>query len=113
MGLIAGVIGFAVHSAAVLAGARIGKVPRIDFWKAAVVALLSYLAMLLIAVLLFPISLIPGLSWLVGLFVLGAGTAITARMIWDVEWKTSYTIGIVVIVASLLARLLFIPFGLH
>jgi len=112
MGLITGIIGFAVHSAAVLAGARIGKVPRIDFWKAAVVALLSYLAMLLIGIPLLLVTWIPGINVLAALFVLGAGTAVTARMIWDIEWKTAWVIGVVVIVASLLARLLFIPFGL-
>jgi uncharacterized membrane protein YhaH (DUF805 family) len=95
-----------------MAGARVGKVPRVDFWKAAVVALVSYLIMLLIAMPLLLVSWIPGLKALTALFVLGAGTAITSRMIWDIEWRTAWVIAAVVIAFSLVARLLMVPFGL-
>lgn len=110
MSIITGIIGFALYAAAILVGARVAKVSRIDFWKAAVVALLSYVAMLLIWVVLLPLHFIPVLSWVAGLVVVGGGVAVTTRMVWEVEWRSAYTIGFVVIIAGLITSLFHLPF---
>lgn len=106
------IFGFALHSLAVFAGAKVAKLERVDIWKAAVVALLSYIAMLLAGILLFPLSLIPFLQALVGAAVLFIGTAVTARMVWELEWNKACSIGLVVLVIGTVANWLWLLFGL-
>ena len=106
------IFGFALHSLAVLAGAKVAKLERVDIWKAAVVALLSYIAMLLVGLVLFPLMLIPFIKALAAAAVLFIGTAVTARIIWEIEWEKAYSIGLVVMVIGTVANWLWLPFGL-
>ena len=84
------ILGFLLHALAIFIGARLAKLERVDFWRAATVALLSYIAILLVSLVLWPFSLVP----LVGIFAsslaLGAGTAIAARMVLDCKWESPF-----------------------
>ena len=106
------IFGFALHSLAVFAGAKLVKLERVDIWKAAVVALLSYIAMLLAGLVLFPLFLVPFLTALASAAVLFIGTAVTARMVWELEWNKAFNIGLVVLAIGTVANWLWLPFGL-
>ena len=104
------IFSFALHSLAVLAGAKVAKLERVDIWKAAVVALLSYIVMMLAGLLLFPLFLIPFVKALAGAAVLFIGTAVTARMVWELEWNKAANIGVVVMVLGTVASWCLLPF---
>ncbi len=105
------ILSFALHSLAVLAGAKVAKLERIDIWKAAVVALLSYIAMLLVGTVLFLFFHLGSfMSMLASAAVLFIGTAVTARMVWDLKWEKAYNIGLVVMVLGTVASWLWLPF---
>ena len=105
------IFGFALHSFAVLAGAKVAKLERVDIWKAAVVALLSYIAMVLAGMCLFLFfhlgSFMSGLASAAVLFI---GTTITSRIVWELDWDRACKIGIVVMVLGTLASWFLLPF---
>lgn len=107
MGLI---LGFILHALAIFVGAKIARLERVDFWRAAIVALLSYVAIFLASLLLWPFSWVP----LVGIFAsslaLGIGTTVTARLVLDCQWRPAAIIGLSVMVAGALTGWIFTPF---
>lgn len=106
------IIGFALHSLAVFAGAKLAKLERVDIWKAAVVALLSYIAIALAGLVLFPLLLIPFIKVLAAAAVMFIGAAVTARLVWEIEWEKACTIGLAVLVIGTVAGWIGLPFGL-
>ena len=105
------ILSFALHSLAVLIGAKVAKLERVDIWKAAVVALLSYIAMMLVGVVLFLFFHMGSfLSAIASAAVLFVGTAVTARIVWELEWDKAANIGIVVMVLGTVASWLWLPF---
>ena len=105
------IFSFALHSLAVLAGAKVAKLERVDIWKAAVVAFLSYIAMMLAGVVLFLFfHMGPFINALAGAAVLFIGTTVTARMVWDLEWDKAANIGVVVMVLGTVASWFLLPF---
>jgi hypothetical protein len=111
MGLIMAIIGFALHALAVFAGARIAKLPKVDFWRAAIVALLSYIAIFIAGILLWPLSWIPLVGVLASSLALGVGTAVTARLVLDCQWLPAAIIGVAVMVTGALTGWIFTPFS--
>lgn len=105
------IFGFALHSLAVLAGAKVAKLERVDIWKAATVALLSYIAMVLVGMALFLFFHLGSfMSALASAAVLFIGTTVTAKMVWELEWSKAANIGIVVMVLGTVASWLWLPF---
>ena len=105
------IFSFALHSLAVLAGAKVAKLERIDIWKAAVVAFLSYIAMALTGILLFLFfhmgSFMAAIASAAVLFI---GTTVTARMVWELEWDKAANIGVVVMILGTVASWFLLPF---
>ena len=105
------IFSFALHSLAVLAGAKVAKLERVDIWKAAVVAFLSYIAMMLAGVVLFLFfHMGPFVNALAGAAVLFIGTTVTARMVWELEWDKAANIGAVVMILGTVASWFLLPF---
>lgn len=103
MGTIAS---FLVHSLAVFAGARFADIEKANFLRAMVVALLSYLAMGLVWLLMFPFSMFAGI------LVLFLGTSIAARFVLGCSWGKALAVGIVAAVVGTIAHWLLRPFGI-
>ena len=104
------ILGFVLHAVAILIGARLAKLERVDFWRAAVVALLSYIAILLLSLVLWPFSLIPLVGTLASSLALGIGTAVTARLVLDCNWQPAGVIGVAVMVMGALSGWILSPF---
>ncbi|HES58284.1 MAG TPA: hypothetical protein ENO21_02525 [Firmicutes bacterium] len=111
MGLILGIIGFILHALAVFAGAKIARLERVDFWRAAIVALLSYIAIFLASLLLWPLHWVPLVGVLASSLALGVGTAVTARLVLDCQWRPAAIIGVAVMITGALTGMIFTPFS--
>lgn len=111
MGAIFGLIfGFILHALAIFVGAKLAKLERVDFWRAATVALLSYIAILLASIALWPFSWVPLIGVFAGSLALGIGTTVTAKMVLDINWKPAAIIGVVAIAMGTLGGAVFHPF---
>ena len=112
MGSIFGmVVGFTLHALAVLFGAKFAKIDKVDFWRACIVALLSYVTIVILSWLLFPLQFVPLVNLCVGSLALGGGTAIAAKFILDTEWQPAIVLGVIVMVIGAVVGAL-LPFGL-
>ncbi len=104
------VVGFTLHALAILFGARYVKIERVDFWRAAVVALLSYVTIMILSWLLFPLQFVPLVGWSVGILALGGGTAVAAKYVLDTEWQPALVLGVFVMIVGAVVRVI-LPFG--
>lgn len=107
MGLIALIVIFIVHTVAIYFGAQVAQLEYADIWRCAIVAFLSFFAMLILALVLSPLLLIPIVNLFFGAIVLGLGTAFAAKMVLACDWQPAWTIGIVVAVINLLISWMF------
>lgn len=98
-----GLIGIILHVIAVYIGAHIAEFESVDIWRSLVIAIVSYIAMFIVALLLFPLILVPVVNIFLGSIVLGAGTAIAAKIVLSCDWKPAWTVGITAAVINLLA----------
>jgi len=105
------ILGFILHALAIFAGAKIAKLEKVDFWRAATVALLSYIAIFLASLVLFPFRLVPLVGVFASSLALGVGTTVTARLVLDCNWRPAAIIGVSVMVVGALTGMLFAPFG--
>lgn len=100
MGLEA-IAAFGIHSASVFGGAKATGVRRIGILKSMAAALLSYLAMILVAPLLIPLKMIPFVGNIFGALVLALGTAVAAKVVLNCKWKQAQVIGLIAMIVNL------------
>ena len=74
-------------------------------------ALLSYIAILLVSLALWPFSLVPLVGMFASSLALGIGTAIAAKLVLDCNWQPAAIIGAAVMVMGAISGLMFKPFG--
>ena len=101
------IVAFLLHGALIYLGAHFAQLEYVDFWRATVVALISYVVMILVGLLLLPLVLVPGLNVLFGGIVLLVGTACAAKIVLSCDWKAAWTIGVVTAVANTLINYMF------
>lgn len=111
MGLIMLIFGFVLHATAVFVGAKLAKLEKVDFWRAATVALLSYITIFLASLLLLPLRIVPLVGLFASILALGIGTAVAARYVLDCKWRPAAIIGIAVMVAGALTGMIYTPFS--
>ena len=99
--------GFLLHVLAIYVGSQVAQLEYNDIWRSAIVAILSYIVMVLVAIPLALLVLIPFVNLLVGPLILGIGTSLAAKMVLACDWKPAWTIGITVTVINLLFGFLF------
>jgi len=99
MGLL---IGFIFHVLAIYFGAQMAQLEYVDVWRCVVVALISYIAMVVIALPMALLIVVPIVNLFLGPLILGVGTAIAAKIVLSCDWKPAWTVGITVAVLNLL-----------
>jgi hypothetical protein len=92
-----------IHFGAVYIGAHLAQLEYVDTWRIIVVTLASYVVMIVVALLLFPLALVPVINLFVGPAVLCLGTAFAAKMILSCDWQPAWIIGGSAAVINLLA----------
>ena len=90
---MAAIIMVLFHALAVYVGTQFAQLEYVDIWRAATVALLSYIVMFLVGLLLLPLIAVPLLSQLFGLLVLVVGTAFAAKMVLSCDWQPAWIVG--------------------
>lgn len=98
------------HVAAIYIGAHIAQLENTDIWRAVGIAFLSYLVMVFVGLVLFPLALVPILGLFVDAIILGLGTAIAAKILLSCDWSPAWTIATTAVVAKVLIGLLFSSF---
>ena len=99
MGLI---FGFIFHTIAIYIGAQTAQLEYVDVWRCAVVSIVSFVAMIVVGLLLAPLILVPVVNLFLGPIILGIGTAFASKMVLSCDWQPAWTIGITVAVLNLL-----------
>ena len=92
-----------LHVCAIYIGAHVAQLEYVDIWRCAVVALLSYVVMIVVGLLLIPLAFIPFVNLFLGAIVLCAGTAFAAKMVLSCDWQPAWIIGIAAALANMLA----------
>lgn len=98
---------FILHVLAIYIGAQIAQLEYADVWRSLIVALLSYVVMVVVGLLLLPLALVPIINVFFGAIVLGVGTALAAKMVLSCDWQPAWTIGATVAIINLLASWVF------
>jgi hypothetical protein len=96
-----------LHVLAIYIGAQIAQLEYADVWRSVIVALLSYVVMIVVGLLLLPLALVPVINMFFGAIVLGVGTALAAKMVLSCDWQPAWTIGATVAVINFLASWVF------
>lgn len=86
---------FGCHSAGVYGGAKATGMKKVGLLKAIVAAFMSYIAVLIVTPLFWPLRFIPFAAPLLGAIVLAFGTAIASKVVLNCEWKQAQTIGVI------------------
>ncbi|MBN2080696.1 hypothetical protein JW859_00675 [bacterium] len=107
MTALGGLIGFIVHALLIWWGAKIAKIEQASFIMSLVVALASYVVMLVLTLLLFPLWFVPVLNSLLSAAVLLVGTSVAAKFLFNCKWEPAWTIAFVVAVVNLILGLIF------
>lgn len=102
-----GLLFFIGHVIMIYLGASIAQLEYVDIWRCVVVALISYIVMLVLGLLLSPMLLVPFVATLFGSIVLFAGTAFAAKMVLSCDWNPAWIIGATAAVANFIAGLIF------
>ncbi|MCB1187066.1 hypothetical protein KDL29_07870 [bacterium] len=98
---------FIGHVVMIYIGASIAELEYVDIWRCLVVAIVSFVVMLILGILLSPMLFVPFLSAAFGAAVLFLGTAFAAKMVLSCDWKPAWIIGGTAAVANLIGTLIF------
>jgi hypothetical protein len=102
------ILAIALHVVAIYAGCSIAQLEYVDIGRSAVIAAISYVVMLLVAIPLgMVLALVPILRVFIGAAILLLGTTVAAKMVLSVEWKEAWIIGGTAAVANALASWFF------
>src|SRR5688500_4228172 len=88
-----GLLMFVFHGFAVYVGTQVAQLEYPDFWRACIVALLSYVVMFVLTLVLLPLAFVPLVNQLLGVAILGLGTAFAAKMVLACDWQPAWIIG--------------------
>jgi hypothetical protein len=102
------IIGFILHSIAIYIGSSIAQLEHVDIWRSALIALLSYVVMLIIAIPVFLLlSVVPVVRVLAGGVIILLATWVAAKVVLSLDWKQAFPIALTAAVVSLLAGWVF------